>query len=402
MAQQLRVRLINKSGLSDDTVFLGFVGGAGCELEAVNLADNKPLSLSQYMSPHWYPLSALKSGIGMTKFIGGRVYVCYGAPWTFVRAGYEPSPVNPTDPDYLKRYDKMEMTYTGTEYDVADTTSIAFFSIPMELYVYKGGSPVSSVTASTTGKVVAALDAITSPAKGAVVSDAGKFVRVIGPGVYPPPPGLPASPYDDFQAYLRHLQETYAKTRNGAIAAIKGRFAGVGPNPTTPETKPQDYDFAATIDAALNVTLTGSASVVGTHSLTLTKGNLIAPSGIYGANPLFSVDGGRPIAPGNDVYGWLIGDLLSGLNIGAVGSTVTPAGGSKPVGEMESQQWFKLKAYFGALQPDIPNNYNRWAATMAPLSQAYNFAYSDRFAHVVATLNPAVVDTLEIVILGDS
>jgi hypothetical protein len=39
---------------------------------------------------------------------------------------------------------------------------------------------------------------------------------------------------------------------------------------------------------------------------------------------------------------------------------------------------------------------------MAPLSQAYNFAYSDRFAHVVATLNPAVVDTLEIVILGDS
>ena len=32
MVQQLKVSLVNKSGLSDDTVFLGFVGGAGCEL----------------------------------------------------------------------------------------------------------------------------------------------------------------------------------------------------------------------------------------------------------------------------------------------------------------------------------------------------------------------------------
>jgi hypothetical protein len=398
MVQQLKVTLTNKSGLSDDKVFLGFVGGSGSELEAVNLADGKPLSLSQYMSPNWYPLSALKSGIGMTKFIGGRVYVCYDAPWTFARAGYEPSPVNPTDPDYLKRYDKMEMTYTGTEYDVADTTSIDFFSIPMELYISKGGKPAGSVTASATDKVVAALGAITSPAKAAIVNDAGKLVRVIGPGVYPPPPGLPASPYDDFESYLRYLQGTYAK--GGVIAAIKGRFAGVGPNPTTPETKPQDYDFTASIDAALNITLKGSATVVGAHTLLFKKSDLVAPSGIYGANPNFSVDG-KSTHPLNDVYGWIAGDLLSGLNIGAVGSTVTPAGADKAVGEMESQQWFKLKEYFGALQPAMTGNYNRWAATMAPLSQAYNFAYSDRFAHVVATLNPAVVDTLEIVILGD-
>ncbi len=401
MAQQLKVTLVNKSGLSDDKVFVGFVGGSGSELEAVNLADGKPLFLSQYMKPNWYPLSALTSGIGMARFIGGRVYVCYEAPWTFARAGYEPSPVNPTDPDYLKRYDKMEMTYTGSEYDVADTTSIDFFSIPMELYVSKAGRPVSSVTASPTDKVVAALGAVTSPARGAVISDpGGKLVRVIGPGVYPPPPGLPASPYDDFQSYLRYLQADYAPARGGTVATIKGRFGGVGKSPTTPETKPQDYDFRATIDEALNVTLKGATTLLGERTLVLTKANLIGPSGIYGANPDFTIDG-KSTYPLNDVYGWMVGDLLSGLNIGAVGSTVTPAGAAKPVGEMDSQQWFKLKDYFAALQPGRSGNYNRWAATMAPLSQAYNFAYSDRFAHVVATLDPAVVDTLQIVVMGD-
>ncbi len=271
----------------------------------------------------------------------------------------------------------------------------------MELYVSKSGSPVGSVTASPTDKVLAALGAITSPVRGAVISGRnGDFVRVIGPGVYPPPPGLPASPYDDFQSYLRYLQGEYAPARGGIVATIKGRFGGVGKNPTTPETKPQDYDFKATIDAALNITLRGATTLLGERTLVLTRANLVGPSGIYGANPDFTIDG-KSTYPLNDVYGWMIGDLLSGLNIGAVGSTATPAGAAKPVGEMDSQQWFKLKDYFGALQPGSSGNYNQWAAAMAPLSQAYNFAYSDRFAHVVATLNPAVVDTLQIVVMGD-
>jgi len=44
MAQQLKVNLINKSGRSDDAVFIGFVGGS--ELAAVNLADGTALLLS--------------------------------------------------------------------------------------------------------------------------------------------------------------------------------------------------------------------------------------------------------------------------------------------------------------------------------------------------------------------
>jgi hypothetical protein len=39
---------------------------------------------------------------------------------------------------------------------------------------------------------------------------------------------------------------------------------------------------------------------------------------------------------------------------------------------------------------------------MSELSDAYNFAYTDRFAHVVAPLNPAQVDTLELVFLRET
>ena len=105
------------------------------------------------------------------------------------------------------------------------------------------------------------------------------------------------------------------------------------------------------------------------------------------------------MTPQNDLYGWIIADLFAGLNIGALGSTVEVNG--QQVGQMESQQWFALTQRFAALQPSQPY-YNQWAAKMSELSDAYNFAYTDRFAHVVAPLNPAQVDTLELVFLRET
>ena len=395
----------NSSGRAGE-IYVGFVGGAGSTLVATDIATHRPILMSTYKAPHWYALSALKSGIRLAKFLGGRIYVCYDAPWTFIKDSYEPSPVDSGDANYYRRYDKMELTYQGSPYDVADTTSIDYFSIPMELNVYQGGTSgkrISSVLASPTDRIVSALSQTTVPAGAAIVTDpkTKQLARVIGPGAYPPPPGRPVSPYDNFESYLKYLRDDYAPKHGGLLASIKGRFGGVGEAPTTAPTTRQDYGFKATIDASLDITLTGSADLVGKHTLKLSHDALVGAEGIYGANPNFSIDGEKPIHPQNDIYGWLIGDLLSGLNIGAVGSTVKPAGQDKAVGEMNSQDWFKLKQYFGALQPGHPNRYNQWAATMAPLSQAYNFAYSDRFAHVVATLDRATVDTLEIVILPD-
>ena len=397
-AAPLAVKFKNNSGHASSEVYIGFVGAE--PLNATNKATNAPLEKSQFQSEHWYTLDTLPQGIDLNSF-SGRIYVGYGAPWNFTHAGYEPSPVAATDPNFYKRYDKVEITYHGNAADVANATSIDYFSIPVGLNVYQGGTGgtlVKSLHASPMETTLIAMESIASPQQAAVVRAADEsFVRVIGPSVYPPPPGLPASPYDTFEGYLTHMQ-TYAAAHGGTVARIKGHFNGIGAAPVTPQTKAQAYDFVATIDAQQNITLTGNGGEVGQHTLVFHHNDLLNPAAIYGANPNFALDG-SPMTPQNDLYGWVIADLLAGINIGAVGSTTVVSG--QQVGQMESQQWFTLAERFAELQPSHPY-YNQWAAAMSEISDAYNFAYTDRFAHVVAPLNPAQVDTLEIVFLGET
>jgi hypothetical protein len=395
-AAPLAVKFKNTSGQPDSQVYIGFVGAE--PLTATNKATNAPLAKSEFGSEHWYTLDTLTQGVDLASF-SGRIYVGYGTPWNFTHAGYEPSPVNPSDPNAHKRYDKVEITYHGNPADVANATSFDYFSIPVGLNVYHGGTGgtlVKSLKASPTNVTLAAMETIATPHAAAVVRDgSNNFVRVIGPSVYPPPPGLPASPYDNFDGYLDYLH-TYGQSHGGAIARIKGHFNGTGGGPAPHQA--QDYDFTATIDAQQNITLTGHGGQVGNHTLTFHHDELNNPAAIYGANPHFQLDG-TPMTPQNDLYGWIIADLFAGLNIGALGSTVEVNG--QQVGQMESQQWFALTQRFAALQPGQPY-YNQWAAKMSELSDAYNFAYTDRFAHVVAPLNPAQVDTLELVFLRET
>ena len=81
----------------------------------------------------------------------------------------------------------------------------------------------------------------------------------------------------------------------------------------------------------------------------------------------------------------MAGDLLAGLNIGAVGSNVIRNGTA--VGTMQSSQWFGLTNLFSGLQPGT-DYYNTWAAALSPLSNAYNFAYSDRFCASNGDIEP--------------
>lgn len=402
LANPLSVKFTNESGVANSEVFIGFVGSSF--LNATNAANGESLSINQYGSEHWYSLTTLSSGINLSNF-SGRIYVCYGSPWVSTHTGYEPSPISPSDPNYHKRYDKIELTYNGNAADVADTTSIDYFSIPIELNVYQGGingTLKGSLAASPVKTTVDAVKSLTPTPGAAVVSDGnGEFVRVIAPNAYPPSPGLPASPYDNFDSYLTYLRDSYSPSHGGVIATIAGRFNGVGPAPVTPQTTGQDYQFTATIDASKNIILTGAGSLIGNHSLLFKYEDLMNPTGIYGANPNFYLDGApNVLTPQNDIYGWMIGDLLAGLNIGAIGSTVVING--VQVGQMESQQWFTLNKLFGELQPGNVDFYNQWAAQMSKVSDAYNFAYSDRFAHVVAPLNPSEIDTLEIKLVGST
>lgn len=446
----LSVQFTNDSTFTDDQVYIGFVpGSTTATFDIVNAANSDailPLNIgSGYpFDGNWYTLTELSSGATITNF-SGRIYVAYMKAWNVQRAGYEPAQ-SVTDPNLFLRYDKMEITFNGAATDVANLTSIDYWSIPMTLQTsLNGGAPVNTVTGLNSGvtaqDVFNALNKLTTPPVSGIPGPGGidgtplpglvpgeyqqypngpapgtTFARIIGPSSYPPIGAIPVTPYDTFKNYLQYLATTFGPGTevgavipglgNGVFATIAGNFAGVSnagaPPPTSGPQSPQAYNLSASIDSSLNVILSGTVgSISGDVSMAYQLADLMNPSGIYGGNAPYYYNGATtPTNPGNDVYGWIGGDFFSGLQIGAVGSTVLSDGtGSEPVGQLQSAQWFKLPiaAFFNNLQPGT-TNYNQWAAALQPLSQAYNFAYTDRFAPVFVSLDPANIDTLSIVL----
>jgi len=130
--------------------------------------------------------------------------------------------------------------------------------------------------------------------------------------------------------------------------------------------------------------------------------SLLNPNGIYGANAEFSLNGATSTHPANNVFGWIGGDLLAGLNIGAVGSTTLI--GTTMAGALPSSDWFNKiskTSLFGNLQSNA-GYYNQYANALQSISEAYNFAYSDRFQAVQISVNPATTDTLKLTLLDDT
>jgi hypothetical protein len=441
----LKIIFKNNSNLPDKLVSIGFVSGSATAPFSINYPSPnllEPLELKikplnqEVGKGNWYSFDTLKSGVSIENF-SGRIYISYGQTWSVLNADYEPAQ-NITDANFFLRYDKMELTFNGNAADVADLTSIDYWSIPMQLETSLNGATVQTDNGIKTGitsyDIYSQLSALTAtPQSG--LSDAlpalvpGKFTRqpnqpgtgfarIIGPSSYPPVGGVPVIPYSLFDKYLNDLikkfgpntpvEKTNTKNNinglgNGVIATISGQFNGVGPNvpPSGPQSA-QAYSLTASIDVSGDITLTGT---VGKPSETTTmaykKSDLIDPSGIYGANAAFSLNGGASQNPANDVYGWITGDLLAGFNIGAIGSETTI--NETKVGAMTSSEWFTIAntSLFSNLQSS-PSNYNQYAATLQKLSDAYNFAYSDRFSPVLVSLNPATIDTLQISLLNVS
>ncbi|HEY8036681.1 MAG TPA: beta-1,3-glucanase family protein [Methylobacter sp.] len=448
----LKLTFSNNSGENDSQVSIGFLSppAAISTTSIQNCKDGStiyPLDNGNGPYPfagNWYTLDELSEGVSITAFSGGRVYVAYGTPWTIQHVGYEPGQAV-TDPNFYLRYDKIEMTFSGSPYDVADLTSIDYWSIPMTLKTFLSGKQIQTVSGLlpgvTTQKLFQALNALTTPPASGLPGPGGidgtpipalvpgqyqvyptgpapgtAFARIIGPSSYPPiypaPGAIPVQPYPLFHDYLSFLLEAFGPGTvtsliptlgNGVIATIAGNFAGVGsPVPLSGSQSKQTYNLAATIDNNLDITLTGTVSSDPTITTTMLFkiDDLLNPAGIYGGNAPFYLNGATTATNlGNDVYGWICGDLFAGLNIGAVGSSTSYNG--TIVGALPSESWFfgKLPSalFFNWLQP---NNlyYNQWAATLAKYSQAYNFAFTDRFAPVLASLNPENIDTLQIVL----
>lgn len=456
----LAVNFKNNSKLTSSTLIsIGFFAGtpatgqAAIPFAVFNTATGASLdpidnnSGTYPSSGNWYSFSQLTQGVSIVSF-SGRIYICYGIPWSSQYKNYEPGQAV-TDPNFFLRYDKMEMTYTGDPADVADLTSIDYWSIPMTLKTYLSTSslttPVQTVSGFLNGatavSIYTCLNELTTPPISGLTGPGGvdgtplpslvpgefkeypsgntpptNFARIIGPSSYPPayplPGAIPVTPFDLYHNYLSFLDTKFGGNTSkgkivptlgkGVIATISGKFAGVGPNvPSSGPQSKQTYDLIATIDKDLNILLTGTvSSVSGTTTMLYKCNDLMNPAGIYGGNTPYFLNGAtNSTNPGNNVYGWIGGDLFSGFSIGALGSLKKIKG--TMVGAMKSQNWFIIPSsdFFNGLQPNNPTNYNRWAATLSEVSNAYNFAFTDRFAHVLAGLNPATVDTLEIELL---
>ena len=452
----LKITFTNNSNVDKSKVAIGFQPGSGAGSVTTVITNAKPgggaiktISDGAPQFPfagNWYTLEDLSEGVNVSDF-SGRIYVCYGDTWEVQYNNYEPAQAV-TDPNFFLRYDKMELTFTGDPADVADLTSIDYWSIPMSLNTYLGTTKVQSVSGfingATTQSVYNDLLALTNPPVSGLAGPGGvdgtpvkalvpgdftkyptgpapltSFGRIIGPSSYPPayplPGAIPVTPYDTMKDYLDFLNITFGvgtstttvpNLGNGTIANIAGNFAGVGPVvPATGPQSKQTYDLTATIDSDNNITLTGTVSgVSGTTTMLFEANDIMNSTGFYGGNAPFSLNGAAKGAPGNDVYGWVCGDLFSGMNIGAVGSSHKVngiPGASTPTmaGSLNSQYWFGIPQsdFFSTLQP-TGKYYNQYAETLSGISQAYNFAYTDRFAHVLLSLNPATVDKLEVVL----
>ncbi|MDA8523267.1 hypothetical protein [Acidovorax sp. NCPPB 4044] len=432
----------NNSTIADDSVYIGFWGSTL----------NATLNGSAMAADTWYALDTITSlTLGATT--SGRIYVGYGI---------DPATTDPNSSvlaGNTDRFDKFELTFDGTSYGVADLTAIDFWSIPMSLSTQlkgqavghldgvKAGASVSGIytalsqlsqpvrsTTTAKGIVVAFASqgtplpagvqtALTQPASGVVSNAQGGFVRVIGPNSYPPfgdpatdaYPGLPFTPYDTFAGYFTDLIHTFgpgtaspvpgfAKLGNGKIAHLQGRFAG-NPQGSGTACQAQSYDLWAHIDARCNLTLIGKTNLLSHVSIAIGHWDLLNPASCYGANPTFSLDGGAPQTPQNDVFAWILGDFFAGLNIGAIGSGKKV--GQEAVGDMASSDWFEKLPPQGLLfdklwGAGVTDHWNTWAQALNPLSDAYNFAFAERFSAPLISLDPARVDTLTLTLLDAS
>lgn len=295
--------------------------------------------------------------------------------------------------------------------------------------------------------------------------------------------------WGNLENYVKHMDGRSSTPWIGSTT-IAGQYVGTDPMATA-LTAPASYHLNATFDARETltqeydlpnetphknkVTFTGIVTLKGTANLTgpqfkgsynvviklpyggmpqyitpLPSGQLLGDfmlnsGGIIGANAnylykFYPVNQAEPAqysttnpvsgGPKNDVLSWITGDLLSGMNLGTVGSDKTFASpiklknrtyaANQKVGTFESQDWFVMgdvlrgnnhtqsvyQYYFSFLQDPKSDFYNKYAAAIYPLTDAYGFAYSDRILNGKAAImwnakgsNP--IDTIEITILAD-
>lgn len=450
----LNFSIRNKSGVSSDNVFIGFWGDSlNAEINGIAMKTRQWYQLSTITSMQF---DATTSGRIYITYQDSNATPTFSPEESILSSSSEA--YNQCFDKFEFTFDGS--TYAVADLTAIDFWSIPMSlqtqksgSKVEELYGVKSGYTVNDIykglqalsnpvqSGSTANAIIKAFENANSPLPTGIQSDLQepasglvnskvnskvKFVRIIGPNSYPPfgnpaqkdqPPGLPFTPYDTFMDYFQYLKETFGpgkkptspftKLGNGKIAYIAGSYGG-NTRGSGNACSAQSYDLWAAIDDNYNLTLSGTGDAVGKITIQVSQWNLLAPASTYGGNPMFCLNGGELQSPQNDLYGWILGDFFAGLNIGALGSKMEVD--NQVVGEMSSSQWFailpkkekdKKKMLFNNLWDSGKSNYwNQWAAVLNPMSDAYNFAYSERFSAPQISLNPHKVDTLILTLLA--
>jgi len=339
-----------------------------------------------------YSFAQLGSGVSLSHLWGGVVYISLGEAMTDNRTG-QPSFTNTSDSDYYKRWDKFELTFNGFSYDKANLTGINSFAIPLSIKTFGDGGTTQrdSLGYYVDGDEMVNLLKATATNDSAVLKDpSNNFLRVIGPTTYPSPTIGPYLPFDD---YLNSV------ISSGDPILIQGQYSGPGPEP---RKTTQIYTFTNTFDTGGNLVMNGGGTVIGMGHSVIISNDILAYN-IYANNPPYFVDGTNASFADNDIYSAVVRDTLAGFAIGYVGSTVTDPVTGQPFKDEYSKHWYATN------QPlafsDVQTNgqyFNKYAEVFWMYSDSYGFPFSDKLhKSVQISLDPANVDTVEIIVLRD-
>ncbi len=423
-----------------DPTFITFGGGGA--LAGTNLADNTPL-----VKGTSYPLSSLASGVNITTYADGRIYLSIGSGLTTPNAGngYAPNYNNPNLGDFTTRWDKIELTIgpsaTGTTGGV-NLTSQDFFGLPLDVTTTGGSQAPAHLTWHTdTATVFTKLGLLSNNAtitiqnatgaialgnNGVNVPGVGNVTRVISPGSVAPKTQDGKTVYQSLAKYVSYLQ-TGNPTNPGQpvqtqIAGHNGQIPNGNPNGGPFQT----YNLIATISNS-SYTVNGAnispGDLVFTGPINSGSGDvnytILVPSvnltdtAIYGANPGWQilVPGGAPNP--NNIVQKITADYFAALNFGFVGSTVNNVNmNGTTIGASPSWTWYgnqpsgqpspklPISTAFNAAQPQNSDRYNLFADYLIGVTDSYGFAYNDRLELPLAAVSDGT--TVLVSILPDS
>lgn len=280
-----------------------------------------------------------------------------------------PDFMNPNDPDYTTRFDKIELSYNSG--GAANLTSVDFYAIPFSLQSFiKDSSTQEEITiqqntlksGGTGNDLETALISVISDEDKARIKDAnGNLLRILSPVKVP-------GGYESMQSYVDAVvKAAYSFT-------IKGTYFG---NPS------ESYDYSGTVSSD-HIKL----SMTGKEDITILTSNLA--DDIYTCNGAYYLGKDMNTAhyvAENDFYAAVYRDVMAGFNFGYMNGSA----GTDSEGWWNSAPFSAANSYYNKYASEITQNY----------PGAYGFPFSDRKRNVLMDLG-GEVNKLKLTILSDT